>query len=773
MIRLGVFIASYFVWANVASAEVMRVRTGEHGEFTRLVLAFDALPSWRAGRTETGYAVEFSGTDALSTVLSRVFALIDRARIDDVAVDPGARRVDIGLGCACHAEIFDLNGVTLVIDIRDGATGPDATHEVAFATAPSRDETGPVMAVDAPVKPILPDVLPRNVTGGLADRPIVRPPVLSPLLGPAGREARAPETAQPRTESSAETRPVSQTPSPSFAQSPLPTIGVIPTVNSNAVEALTEQLGRAASQGLVDVAPFGEGQVQGGRLAIDGPQNFRTFTSVDRAVGAILPSAGATASGQGCIPDRYVDVGRWGDPKNAKELGKTRQGIVRETGAVDLAAMKKLARYYVALGFGAEARFSANHLPEGRERAVLLALADIVDQGESGAALFQGQLACPGKIALWSALAQPFKRSDLPVSTDTILTTFSALPPHLREHLGPVLSQRLRNVGETALARAALSAVTRVGSGSVGQELTAARLELLGTRADDARAELERLAQGTNVVAADALVELLLDAQRRKVPPKPEWVDDAEALIRVTNGTRTAEQLSIQAMRGHIPLGRFDNLRRALWQEQPGLTEDIRRDIAAEALAASVQDADATTFLRTELGLSDFASPDMLGYSKRYEMVERFLDLGLARRAAKYLPEEAESAVELGLMAATIAALDRQGEALALIQTDPDQELAALRAGILGGLGRHTAAASLLNDIGEARAAELQALRSGDWSWIAERGPTELAASVRQVTSPVETAEDAQRNSALIDSISTRRAAYLDLLGRTQSVLEP
>ena len=753
-----------FLAGGLAKAETMEVRAGEHGVFTRLVLAFESLPQWNAGRTEDGYAIGFFGSEEISTDLSRTFALINRARLSDVSVAGDDRRVDVTLACECHAEFFELRGTTLVIDIYEGPAAINARFEAPYARENSLS-IAPVLVLDLPDWREPPAVAPRRILGGRGDMPIARPIAPGPLF-----ERDAPIERLAAETQSEDVAPLEAEFTQEFLSPTLPVIDQLPTVNSVAVEALTQQLGRAAAQGLIEAVPPGEGVDLETRLPTDGPQNFRVFTGVDRATGALNVETQATLDGRGCFPNSYVDIGKWGDPKNAKYLGPKRQNIVKETGAIDFDAMLALSQYYVALGFGAEARFAARQLPESERRSVLLALADIVDVGETEMTLFSGQLACPGKVALWAALAGPFKRAELPISTDTILTTFSALPPHLREHLGPTLSQRLRNAGETALARAALSAVTRAGSGTVGQELTAARLELVGTRAADARANLERIAQGTNVEAAEALVELLQDARRRKVVPKPEWVDDAESLIRVTEGTRTAEELNIAVLRGHVPLGRFDALRRSLTDGGPGLTPAIKRDISAEAIAAAVTDADTETFIRTELGLSDFAGPDALDSSTRYELVDRFLDLGIPSLAAKYLPETAETPEELRLTAATVSALDRKEEALALLVGEPADSLADVRADLLSRLGDYSQAATIFEELGRGSDAELQALRSGDWLWISEEGPEALSDSVRTATAPETLLENLRENSALIDDLSRRRAAYIDLLDRTTPI---
>ena len=770
IIRFRILVLWLTLSPSLAFAEPMELRTGQHSDFTRLVLAFDQLPEWKAGRTQKGYAIIVKGTEPLETDLSRAFALIGRDRIAEIDVDPVKRRVDVELACTCHAEIFELNDVRLVIDIRDGAEGPNARHESLIDVgvrprARAALQMPPIPILTSPQKEP-----PRNIVGGRPEAPVKRPAMPEQVQSTSldySMGANANDS-----ERRIEAFPVEPL---SPVETLLPTIDRLPTLNSAAVEAVTEQFGRAASQGLIEVETRPDRVDAPAEVElIPGPQNFRVFTGYDRDRNRIEESTSSTSQGMSCIPDNHVDVLAWGDPKRAEQLGKFRQKIMKETGAIDIDAMRNLSRYYLALGFGAEARFAADQIPDSRERDILVALSEIVDRGSSDAALFDGQIACPGKIALWAALAKPFTRGELPISTDGILRAFSALPPHLREHLGPILSQRLRSAGETALARAALSAVTRTGSGTVGQELTAARLELVGTRAAQARSELERISKGTNVAAAEAMIELLQDSARRRVTPKPDWVDDADALIRVTEGTEVAEQLSIAALKGHIPLGRFDELRRALNENRPGLTTVVRKHIAAEALSAAVDDADDETFLRSELGFSDFAGPEDLDASKRFSLVERFLELGLPALAAKYLPAETETAKEVRLAALTYAAVDRRAYALSLVGQSDDEELADVRADLLAQVRNFEGAAKELEALGQTRNSEIQALRSGDWGWIAEQATPELSEAARTaISDPRPMQVGAGMNAALIEDVSARQAAYLGLLSRTKPVSPP
>ncbi len=69
-----------------ASAETARVLTGEHGDFTRLVIELPASEGWTLGRTAQGYAFAAKGDLPPTYDLGQVWQRIDRRRLVALAV---------------------------------------------------------------------------------------------------------------------------------------------------------------------------------------------------------------------------------------------------------------------------------------------------------------------------------------------------------------------------------------------------------------------------------------------------------------------------------------------------------------------------------------------------------------------------------------------------------------------------------------------------------------------------------------------------------------
>jgi len=111
---------------GVLNAET-RVRSGEHGNFTRLVFYLpDAVQGWSANRLEEGYEIEMDPAPAALDT-SEVFAFIPRTRVRDVDLRNGA--VWIESDCDCHVSIFQARPNVIAVDLRDGpdpASAPDA-----------------------------------------------------------------------------------------------------------------------------------------------------------------------------------------------------------------------------------------------------------------------------------------------------------------------------------------------------------------------------------------------------------------------------------------------------------------------------------------------------------------------------------------------------------------------------------------------------------------------------------------------------------------------
>ncbi len=734
MIRLFLALACCVVPVSTL-AEPVRVGAGEHANFTRIILEHPEMPQWQARRRGNAYRLTFASMSPLNFDLSNVFRLVDRSRVGDVRAI-GGNSIEIDLVCNCDVRPSQKGQSALVVDIY------------------SLQNVQPVMQADV---------------GG--------------MFPPAGAET------SPSRPSMEEAAPSLSEPSAIYEPAPTTNpdqesplaIEVAPAdlAGQVSMELLGRALSRAAAQGLVTaeddvISQQGATTLQQLR-GLGGRQNLSVTTSFDRATKPDAVSPPPTDVGGQCLQDRLVDVASWGDARDLGTLGRLRGDAISEDGSVDADGAAKLARFYIHLGFGAEARIAAGYMADSRERDILLALAEIMDFGRSDAPVLRDQAACKGKVSLWSILAEPLSASSVPSSASSALAAFSALPSHLRTHLGPFLSERLHDVELREEARTAINAVTRGGIRTDESELASARLELEGTHAEQAREALVDLSNGTNLTAAAALLELFLDAEERGMPPNPAWVDDAPTLVGALEGTEIAERLNVAGLRGKIALGYFDEFRGALVEDSPGLTQGSRGELASLALRKVLESGSDTDFVKAEIGLAKIVPPENLDRDVRQALAERFLDLGLSQRGIAYIEEAPQSAAELETAVRVLLAAGRIENALSKLEESSFSGTANLRAHSFVAAGDDSSAVAAFLEAGDKESAASAAMRLAEWSWIAENTDSPVGAASRDLSAPIDelVPQIEGSNGVLIEKTRERRERIRSLLELTQPSTDP
>ncbi len=729
------FLAMFF--AEVASANPVRVRAGEHGSFTRVVLEFDIRPTWKAQRTGTGLRLSFNQASPLNFDLSKTFRLIDRTRVANIRLARD-NTLDVDIACNCDFRFNEAGDSALIIDV----VSLDAPTPGTFSTV-------------IPISPLI-------AQDGVADAPSAdtvvagrKPPLVLPRIG-MGATLDAGIGASSRGESLL--------------------VQNLPSENrSVAVELMGRALSRAAAQGLVsadlDVGPNTR-VASGPTLGLEEDHsNISVTTSFDRAMRPDMIDVSPTHRGTVCLPEGQIDVANWGDAKDSGLLGRLRSAAVSEDGSVEASGAAKLARYYIHMGFGTEAKAAAKYVPSSRDRDILTALAEIMDHGRTEASMLQGQVSCDGAISLWAALAAPLKTSEIPSNTNAILSTFSALPPHLRDHLGPILSERFHAVELHEQARTVINAMTRGGSKTEESELASARLELEGTQGDTARETLAELSNGTDLTAAGALLELLKDAEQRGMAPNPIWVEDAPTLVGALEGTKIAEDLNIAGLRGLVALGRFQEFRAAVVDDSPGLSPDVRRNLALFALRSALETGSDRDFVLSEVGLSKLVEPGLHDREQRLAIATRLLEIGLATRALSYVSASPETLKELEVKVRGLIADNRNVMAIEIVRNSPLSGAERLLASALVAGGEDANAIRAFEAVGEMEEASGAALRTGNWSWLSENGTEPISTATRALASPEPVAEPISSetpNGALILAARERRAQVRSFLELTK-----
>ena len=105
--------------AGPVLSQTVKIRSGNHPDFARLVLPFAAPSKWRLGRDGKDYVLVISG-DGIELDASEVYRLIPQDRVAAVQVSEAGTALRITPGCDCHVNAFSPPSGVLVIDVAEG-----------------------------------------------------------------------------------------------------------------------------------------------------------------------------------------------------------------------------------------------------------------------------------------------------------------------------------------------------------------------------------------------------------------------------------------------------------------------------------------------------------------------------------------------------------------------------------------------------------------------------------------------------------------------------
>lgn len=761
MIRAAIL--TLLLWPAAVVAQPVAVRSGEHADFSRLVIEFAPVPEWVLGRVAGGYELRPSepgeGYD-----LGRVYDLIPRTRL--ASIEPRADgRLFFRVDCDCTADAFEIrNG--LVIDIKDGP--PDRSSRFETALAPQ----GPPNAGDTAVS----DASPAPTS------------TASPVPAPLGTRFQAERTKFAWAGELA--LDLGQAPA-AGADAPMK-----PDMQGDAApphdrvadvqQELIAQIGRAAVQGLVtaDLSDT-EARVENARPTPEmaGPDlaaatgamaelteavqngHVRFETAVDRGRAALAAAQPMTTEGTGCLDGEKFNIAAWGTPlEPGGSLSLARSAIMGEFDAADAQGIEALAKHYIYLTFGAEARaLLSTFEPEIEGAALLRALGDIMDYGTTQAEVIPGdQMACDSRAALWAVLAAPALSKSDRIARDAVLSAFGELPLHLRRHIGPYLADRLLQAGDADSATAIRDSIARApGDPGMGFQMMDAQILLESGQRDAGAGQLADIIRADGPLAPEAVVRLI-DLRLGAAEPLPPGISEtAAALAFEARGTQLgAELLRAQSRalaHGGDILGALETVEKSVIAGN--LPADAATLIRQEVLALATADANDEVFLQVAL-----TDPPGLGArdaapAVRRGMAARLIELGMTRRARDILSEGAQPpTMDDRLLLARSFLQDRRPDlAMGYLAGLDDTEANELRANALALAGEYGRAARVFETLGDAEARARSSWRGGDWRTVADIGPATGQAAAELATRP----EPADAGTG---TLATNRR----LLGRSQ-----
>lgn len=714
--------------AQPAAAEVARVASGEHANFTRLVIELPAATDWTVGRTAMGYGFATVQPVQPDYDLDRVWQRIPRTRLQSLRIDPVSGALQLALACDCHVVPFSYRPNMVVLDIRNGPAPAGSRFENPLALAPEPD-LPPASSARDPAQPMRSAAAVYDWRAGLRGNPGER----------------------------------------SFATGDVPSFATGGLSLQPLRDQLLEQISRGAADGVVQMEMPGIPSAQEGNSWGELPW---TQIRIGEAAGvAVRPGGRDTpVSDSPCIPAQDLDLAGWGEGLLPPDLiAQTRTGLYGEFDALNETALERAIRAHLHLGFGAEARTYVEMAERGMDMALLphyRSLSFLVDGELDPQTSFARMLDCDGPAAFWAALARDRLPPGPGVNSEAIVAAFLALPPHLRRDLGPVLAERLLARDDVEPARQVRNAVART------PETDPSTVALLDAKAElhlgqpVAAQGLAETALSTEADRADGLVTLVEAHFRQVLPLPPEIPLTLRTLAREAEGSSDAPALQRALVLALALSGDIDGAFAEV-DGGEGISDDLWQVVAARA----TDDA----FLTHAVLAPGALRPDA-AVKTATAIAERLVGLGFGEAALRWLGPVSPIDPEARRRSAAAAELLR-GEAQAALDllaglVDPDS--VRLRAEALIQQGDFAAARGALQSAGaEDRAAELLPWE-GNWQSFSELGaePWTTAAAFANGDPALADGGPLTRGEALLADSAAMRAAMAGLLEAVPSPQE-
>ncbi|HHX90636.1 MAG TPA: hypothetical protein GX700_12905 [Paracoccus sp.] len=665
-----------------AAARTILVTTGEHEDFTRVVLQSARPIDWELqpqtpGSTERRLSI--TAPDRRID-LSRAFRRIPRLRLADLVRTPEG--LGLRLNCDCPIEAWTERSGLVVLDIGNPRQSPRPAPVLPPRAA-------------APALPFSQDELARTAGTALAR---TWPPetMRSDLPGPAARQGPPPS-------------PISDTETQAI------------------MHRLTADVASALTQGILDPAPDRTMQTDMIRLSDEDtisaiPPSLRVMTVLQRPDdhAARLPDDQPGP----CAAAAALDFATASAARNFNDA--LASGLSRWVGEFDQPepdTTRDLVVLYLQHGFGAEARAlieHASHPVPGRD--LLLGFADTLEGRHSNSRLrLAEQHGCGGAAAMLAALAGAPPRA-LKARGGDIASTFAQSPGVMRAGLGGALIGALVEADAVDAARMVADTLRRTPLARPGD------LQRADALLDRARGEALQAGARLTFHASEEVdsVQLRLQiALETGATVPPSVLLDAEALAGSHRATPEGSDLLATLIRLQIAAGAPDKAmdlhdRLSSWGNgtpQARSVADDLHDMVWSALALQAADPD---LLALVLNRNDWRIPSFSA-DTRAALAERLLGFGLTEAAESLLPFPG-SARERHLLARIHLEQADPDLALALLTEDQSPEARLLRANALQARGEHRAASALFAEVGAFDAAARNALLAGDWAMLETAG---------------------------------------------------
>ncbi|TNJ42279.1 hypothetical protein [Phaeobacter sp. B1627] len=665
MISRAIAFVAAGVVADYAEAQTIVARSGEHSDFSRLVMRIPDGVEWSLTQSDRIATVNVGSPTALFNTQS-VFDLIPRTRIQSVSQNGPGQPLRIDLGCECVVDYYQQADGYLVIDVREGrplelaVPGDSSSLPLTFPVSGGgySFNLGRQDLASARVAMDLEEAV-EATFGSAQQQPSRTGPIELPLfIDPTTQFAAAgadpsnpsqPGNSEPKKPTEVKTEDGKSEPARLNADASL-----LMDFDENQRAAmvndsetrLLQQIGRASEQGLLKPTEQLQDNMQLDPLGnenrpLNPLDNISVTSAIDRETGLLAVGPDGQKEAAHCIENREMAIHKWGGPEPfAVQIGALRSKLFGEFDAVNRDTALKLARTYLYFGFGAEARATLRMIPENdlnpRSRDIMNTLAGILDAASLPVnTVFIGQQTCDGDAAFWAAMSDGVVKKN--ANTDAIQQAFAKLPAHLRVQMGPRMSTFFAVAGDPHVAKAALRSVDRTGIDAVPDRnlAEAAIAQLEGNTDAVARNLTEEVAEQSENTpkALIELIELTYRERRALSPDVPELTASYELESR---DTPLGAELRVAEVIALALTGRFDAAFSRAHKMQSRDGPGARNKVNAPIMTLLTENANDVTFLKYALIFAEEAGATRAGQVGDV-VARRLLDLGFAEQAEAIL----------------------------------------------------------------------------------------------------------------------------------------
>ncbi|GAA4221859.1 hypothetical protein GGQ68_000034 [Sagittula marina] len=752
MRRLIIALLVSFIPSSILAQEVI-VRTGEHGDFTRLVMRIPAGANWsiKADPAKDKMIVELRGQDA-EFDLSAAFQRIDRSRISELT-RTASGGLEIELGCDCGAETFVADGNLLVIDVRPGISMPENSGSIVATNEPNLPAPSAPQVMNREDAPLLSDLGRVRVGASPGVGPLKQPDPLLPRLPTRMSFDAEMKENKPELPISTSSRVGGQIAEDLAAAA---TAGLL----TPAVRTVPGPLGSTSSE-QVDRSIAAE-SASTADLAI---QIVEGFTGADRSG---LSSSRVSLGGENCIADGKLELANWVDPDTdaATAFAEWRSDLFGEFDKINPKKINGYARALIHFGFGAEARQVLDMDPDVADQT-LVSLSFLVDGENDPTGIFSGQMECLGAASLWSVLADERLGAEDTFDQKAVLRAFENLPSHLKRHLGPILAQKFEAASYSDSAKEVYRRLERsLGEETPSISLGRAQIDLAAGKLNAAEQRLKPLSEQGSPETPEAIVARvrIAEAKEEKLPER--ILDLAEAYSNELRDSAEGVDLWQAHLRGLLLNGAFEQAFGVL-QQGKSIPQDVMTDMNEVAVGYLVEKAEDITFLKLVVPMQAVANAAPLRDRTLLDIADRLVKIGMPEPAFSYLDQitnpESDRAVRL-IRAAALLDTDQPAEAEIHLVGLKGEDVSKLRAEARRKMGDHTFAGEIYEQLGEEADATTQAWLSGDWEQVADDSNSAFSESARLLQTAQPALDSAIPTLAEVETLTDQSSSSLNTL---------